>query len=251
MTEPAVNRLRALLDPMPASMDTSHGYLDLLEARHEVPDTITQRLMRSSVVPVIYERAWRPLLGRLAKGLTGPSMAGERQYVRGQLRLKPGHTVLDLACGPGNFTRDLAGAVRPGGLVVGVDASPTMLARAIADTLDHPEVGYLRGDAERLPFADASFDAVCCFAALHMFGDPWAALDHMIRVLRPGGRIALLVSHRPESGLGAAIGSAIGTASGQRMFGQNEIHDALAQRGLTDIRQYITGFAQFLSASKA
>ena len=56
----------------------------------------------------------------------------------------------------------------------------------------------VRGDATALPFRDASFDAVCCFAALHLFADPFAALDEMRRVLRPGGRIALMTSVRRQ-----------------------------------------------------
>ena len=53
-----------------------------------------------------------------------------------------------------------------------IDVSPTMLARATRDT---PEgaAAYVRGDAVHLPFRDASFDAVCCFAALHLFGTGW------------------------------------------------------------------------------
>ena len=57
----------------------------------------------------------------------------------------------------------------------------------------------MRGDAVELPFRDASFDAVCCFAALHLFAEPFVALDHMARVLTPGGRIAIFTSCRAQS----------------------------------------------------
>src|SRR5437867_1823026 len=82
-----------------------------------------------------------------------------------------GDTALDVACGPGNFSREFAHAVGEEGLVIGIDASRTMLARGVAD-LEAVALGNLaliRGDATRLPIRDASFDGVCCFAALHLF----------------------------------------------------------------------------------
>ena len=99
-------------------------------------------------------------------------MRDEHRIARLLLGLTPGDGVLDVACGPGNFTREFAQIVGAGGLAVGIDASATMLARAVADTTRPASVAYVRGDAEALPFRDASFDAVCCFAALHLFADP-------------------------------------------------------------------------------
>jgi SAM-dependent methyltransferase len=52
-----------------------------------------------------------------------------------------------------------------------------MLARAVEDTRVAPNVAYLRGDAIRLPFRDGAFDAICCFAALHLLDEPLAALE--------------------------------------------------------------------------
>ena len=144
--------------------------------------------MLTGVVPRIYERWWRPALGRVAKGVFGPGMADEHRIARLLLGLSPGDGVLDVACGTGNFTRDFARAVGGDGLVVGIDVSETMLARAVADTAEAglDSVAYMRGDAQELPFRDQSFDAVCCFAALHLFADPMRALDRMTAVLTPG-----------------------------------------------------------------
>ena len=144
--------------------------------------------MVTRLVPAIYERYWRPALGRVFKGVTGPGMAEEIRIARLLLGLGEGDTVLDVACGPGNFSREFARAVGPDGLAVGIDASPTMLERG-GEELRRADPGNLvliRGDATALPFRDASFDATCCFAALHLFADPFAALDEMRRVLRPG-----------------------------------------------------------------
>ena len=108
--------------------------------------------------------------------------------------------VLDVACGPGNFSREFAPAVGDSGLVVGIDASRTMLARGVTDleAAGVANLALVRGDATQLPFRDGVFDGVCCFAALHLFADPFAALDEMRRVLGPGGRIAIMTSVRRQ-----------------------------------------------------
>jgi ubiquinone/menaquinone biosynthesis C-methylase UbiE len=204
--------------------------------------------MRSGVVIHIYERWWRPALGRLAKGVFGPGMADEHRIARLLLALTPGDGVLDIACGPGNFSREFAHAVGDTGLVVGIDASRPMLERAVRDA---PAAGvdnlaFIHGDAVTLPFRDESFDAVCCFAAFHLFADPFKALDHMRRVLTPGGRIALFTTCHGRSAPLRAFESLMGSRSGMRMFDQDEIVNALERRGFTDIRQRISGFTQFV-----
>src|ERR687891_2546914 len=133
----ALERARGLLVERAAAKAAADGlneagYLDLLEA--EVESTgLTQDLMVTRLVPAIYERYWRPALGRVAKGLTGPGMAEEIRIARLLLGLGPGDVVLDVACGPGNFSREFAKAVGDDGLVVGIDASQTMLARGVEE----------------------------------------------------------------------------------------------------------------------
>jgi ubiquinone/menaquinone biosynthesis C-methylase UbiE len=207
-----------------------------------------QDLMLSRLVPQVYERWWRPALGRLAKGVLGPGMAEERRIARLLLGLSPGDGVLDVACGTGNFSRDFAGTVGPEGLIVGIDLSETMLARAVEDTaragLD--QVAYVRGDAQELPFLDQSFDAVCCFAALHLFSDPMRALDRMTAVLTPGGRIALFTSVRGRTVPLRTAESIVSARSGAHMFERHELTDALEARGFAEVRQRITGVTQFV-----
>jgi ubiquinone/menaquinone biosynthesis C-methylase UbiE len=92
--------------------------------------------------------------------------------------------VLDLACGTGISTRQLAA----GGIdVVGCDVDPVMLRYAIGRA---GITRYVIGQAEAIPFKDATFDAVACFRAYHWF-DPARAVPEMMRVLRPDGRIAI------------------------------------------------------------
>lgn len=249
----ALERVLALLaaEARPADPEAAAkpGYLDLLGAEAPAATGPAQRLMLTGAVPVVYERWWRPLLGRAAKGLLGPGMAEEHGIARLLLGLGRGDGVLDVACGPGNFTREFAHRVGEEGLAVGIDASPTMLGRAVQDTPDpYSNTAYIRGDAVRLPFRDASFDAVCCFAALHLFADPFAALDHMTRVLTPGGRIALFTSCRTRSAPLRTIDAIMGARSGMRMFEPDEITGALEQRGFVDVAQRVTGLTQFVGA---
>jgi ubiquinone/menaquinone biosynthesis C-methylase UbiE len=227
------------------------GYLDLLG--DDLKSTgATQDLMTTRLVPAIYERYWRPALARAAKGITGPGMSEEVRIARLLLGLGLGDTVLDVACGPGNFSREFARAVGEEGLVVGIDASRTMLARGVVD-LEAAALGNLaliRGDATRLPIRDASFDGVCCFAALHLFADPFAGLDEMRRVLAPGGRIALMTSVRRKLTL-PPLKPVIERASGMRVFESNEIVRALQERGFENVRQRLAGMVQFVGGRLA
>jgi ubiquinone/menaquinone biosynthesis C-methylase UbiE len=207
-----------------------------------------QDLMLTGVVPRIYERWWRPALARLFKGMLGPGMRDEHRIARLLLGLSPGDGVLDVACGTGNFTRDFARSVGEPGLVVGIDVSETMLSRAVEDTR-HAGLGntaYVRGDAQELPFLDDSFDAVCCFAAFHLFSHPWRALDRMTEVLTPGGRIALFTTARHRTAPVRTVESLMALRSGARLFEEGEVVEALSERGYVDVRQRIAGVTQFV-----
>jgi SAM-dependent methyltransferase len=105
-------------------------------------------------------------------------------------QLKSGDRVLDVACGTGVLARAAAERATPGGSVVGLDPNPGMLA--IAAELA-PAVEWRQGAAESLPFPDASFDAVVSQFGLMFFSDRRTALREMLRVLRPGGRLAVAV----------------------------------------------------------
>jgi SAM-dependent methyltransferase len=252
----ALKRAEKLLDPQAAALVAERGlgeagYLDLLEGELASTGT-TQDLMLTRVVPAIYERWWRPALGRALKGATGPGMAEEVRIARLLLGLGEGDFVLDVACGPGNFSREFARAVGPDGLVVGIDASPTMLARGGQDLARSgvENLCLVRGDATALPFAGESFDATCCFAALHLFADPFGALDEMRRVLKPGGRIALMTSVRRELTL-RPLKPVLERASGMRIFEGDEIVAALEQRGFAGIHRRLSGLVQFVGGHLA
>jgi ubiquinone/menaquinone biosynthesis C-methylase UbiE len=247
---PAIERALALMQPRHRAAATrlEHGALDVLGDEDPTGGHPGQRLMLNGALALIYERLWRPLGGRLLMGATGPGMRDERRIALEMLALSPGDRVLDVACGPGNFTRVFAGAVGDG-LVVGVDASRAMLACAVRDTGD-ANVAYVRGDACALPFGDGSFDAVCCFAALYLIERPLRALDEIARVLAPGGRVALLASCKRTPLPVGPTNAVVRGLSGVRIFARDELTGALRERGLADVEQRVAGFAQFVSARK-
>ena len=105
-----------------------------------------------------------------------------------------GDRVLDVACGTGIVARRAASRVGTSGTVRGIDINEGMLAVAADTAADtHPSIEWRQADATALPFADETFDIVCCQQALQFFDDPVAAIEEMGRVLKPGGRLALSV----------------------------------------------------------
>ena len=106
--------------------------------------------------------------------------------------VRPGDRVLDSCCGTG----DLAlAAARAGGNVTGVDFSRPMLERARRKA---PEIEWVEGDALALPFADASYDAATVGFGIRNLSDLDGGLRELRRVLRPGGRVAILEITRPR-----------------------------------------------------
>lgn len=230
---------------------TAAGYVDLLGESDPTGSHPGQQMMRSRALPLVYERIWRPLGARLLMGAIGPSTAEEHSLALEMLEISPGNRVLDVGCGPGNFSRDFAAAAGEG-LVVGLDASATMLDVAVrrGGGANGANLAYVRGDASELPFEDGTFDAVCCFAALYLIERPLRALDEIVRVLAPGGRIALLASCNRGPLPPAFLGAVTRAVAGVRIFDRDELTGALSEHGLLEVEQRVAGLGQFVSARK-
>jgi SAM-dependent methyltransferase len=116
-----------------------------------------------------------------------PSVLGP---LREALAGAPGRRLADIGGGTGNYARALR---EEGWDPLVIDREPAMLAHAAAKELD-----TLVADAQRLPLADASVDAAMLVSMLHHVEDPAAALAEARRIVRPGGRLALMVFTRED-----------------------------------------------------
>jgi len=179
----------------------------------------------------------------------------------------PGDLVLDLACGTGDLAER---CVARGARVIGADFAREMLrgARRRAVAAD-----FVQGDAECLPLSDASVDVVTCGFALRNFGSLDRAFAEIGRVLRPGGRIALLDVDRPRSRaiaflhslhfdhLVPFVGGLLSDRQAYRYLPEStaylpapdEMRALLEKQGLVDVaqRRFLFGTAQLWLGRKA
>ena len=132
-----------------------------------------------------YDRWYATPLGRLADSVETAAIFGLMPEVRGR-------RLLEVGCGTGNFSLALA---RRGAQVVGLDRSGPMQARAQAKARGQA-LAWVRGPAAPLPFAAESFDGVICILALDFMAARELALQEMVRVLRPGGFLAVGMLNR-------------------------------------------------------
>jgi demethylmenaquinone methyltransferase/2-methoxy-6-polyprenyl-1,4-benzoquinol methylase len=188
---------------------------------------------------------------------------GWRRATVRSLGLAPGSAVVDLACGTGDLCREVADArLRP----VGVDLSFGMLAAA------RTSAPLVEGDALRLPFRDASMDGATCGFALRNFVALPPFLESVARVVRPGGRIAMLEVSEPSNpvlrwGHGIyfgkvvpRIGALLSDGDAYRYLPRSVAYlpdtDALLamarDAGFTDARRVVLsrGIAQLITASR-
>jgi SAM-dependent methyltransferase len=128
--------------------------------------------------------------------------------------VRAGQRVLDVAAGTGNAALP---AARAGARVTALDITPELLQTGAKRAADAGlEIAWVHGDAQALPFADAGFDRVLSCVGVQFCADHRAAATELLRVCRPGGRIAL-IAWTPEGFIGqvlATISAAIGASSG-------------------------------------
>jgi SAM-dependent methyltransferase len=206
--------------------EVKNGYLDLLESRTGA-DNVANLTNFLPGAGRGYEPLWRV---RSLSLLTGERFSNERELriISDLVRPEPGGRYLDLGCSAGLYTRSLASAPCD---VVGIDISPSMLkeaarrARAV-----NARPSFVRADAERMPFADASFSGAVCGGTLNELGDPLRVLRETRRVLEPGGRLAIMGILRATTVRGRRLQSFLSTG-GIRFFEPAELQSILDRAG--------------------
>ena len=195
------------------------------------------------------ERA-RDLAARLEHRARADDEVAARDAYLSLLAIAAGERVLDVGCGSGAVTREIARRVGRRGLAVGLDQSPALLA--VARELAHEagvgdRVEFREGSALHLPFPDGSFDAVVCVTVLSHVPRGEAAIPELVRVLRPGGRIGVFdldtdmtTFTHPDRALTRRIVAAASDASAVNGWLARQLPLLFQRAGVVDIR--VRGF---------
>lgn len=176
----------------PAPQECTHGMRGMKSGRRagEGPD-VCRALFEENVMQDLAVVKGRQQLGWATGDYTviGASTVMVSELLCEAVDFRAGQTVLDVAAGSGNTA---LAAARRGGVVTGVDYVTALMARgrerAAAERL---QVAFLTGDAERLPFADATFDVVLSTFGMIFAPDQEQTARELLRVCRPGGKIGL------------------------------------------------------------
>ena len=204
------------------------GYLDLLKTRTGA-DSLANLTNFLPGAGRGYEPLWRV---RSLSLLTGETFPNERELEIIIHLVRPVHEgrYLDLGCSAGLYTRGLARELQ-GGVAVGLDISPSMLREAhrrARATDTNPS--FVRANAKNLPFFDATFEGAVCGGTLNEFSDPARVLRETSRILRPGGRLAVMGILRANSPQGRRLQRLLSTG-GIRFFQPEELQSLLDHAG--------------------
>ena len=211
-------------------------------------------------VQAMFDRIAR-LYDRMNSVMTAGLHHAWRRRAADLAALAPGDSALDVACGTGDLTLELARRVAPGGEVVGCDFAPRMLE--LAQGKPAPAAVAMRweiANALSLPYADASFAAATVGFGARNFSDLDRGLAELARVVRPGGRVVVLEITQPARpplssffalwfdrvvpALGRLAGDSAAyeylPSSVRRFPGPEALAARMAQAGLVDIRYLLT-----------
>jgi ubiquinone/menaquinone biosynthesis C-methylase UbiE len=172
-------------------------------------------------------------------------VAARNEYIR-LLGVSPGEQVLEIGCGSGAVTRALAERIAPDGKVTGLDACAPLLpiARGLASAVELDNlIEFRHGDCRNLPFPDASFDVTLAVTTLSHVPNAERALQEMVRVTRPGGRLGIfdmdgdsfLISH-PDRTCTRKIVAAFADYGQVNSWLMRSIKGVLEELGIENVR---------------
>jgi ubiquinone/menaquinone biosynthesis C-methylase UbiE len=204
------------------------GILNMVGADSKEIITPFQRLMQTPAIVSIYEKIWRRIGYFLA---SSRSFNKEIKIVLAHGKRRSAGLALDLACGPGVFTRPLA--LQDKGGVIGLDLSFSMLRQAQTQLKREgiKNILLIRASAFGLPFRNGAFAHVNCCGALHLFDRPQDALSEIYRVLSPEGSFCVQTTIRPNRSAGFAFILERFIRFG--FFNEEELIELLKNKGFT------------------
>lgn len=186
-----------------------HKILD--ERREERKQTTAlKRLIQNDLISRMSDEEYRKKVRRVYGGPQGAFLStasmlslhiplGERLFRKRKFDLQGMNSVLDVGSGAGQLAQHVLKYSSPQTKICCVDLSQQMLVRA-RQRLKNSRPTYVTGDLARLPFANDSFDGVTCGYVLEHLADPRPGLAELSRVMRPGGRMLLLVTEDSVAG---------------------------------------------------
>lgn len=216
--------------------EIKRGYLDLLEPRAGASKGASNLANLTNFLPGagrLYEPVWRV---RSLDLLTGKSFPNQREVdlIAEMVELDRSGTYLDLGCSTGLYARGLSLVLDelPGESdVVGIDIAPSMLREAANRSLTAGTTpSFARADAHDLPFQDSSFVGVVCGGTLNELGDPALALRECARILKPGGKVAIMGILKSGATRGAALQRLL-SVGGVRFFTREGVEGLLHDAG--------------------
>jgi SAM-dependent methyltransferase len=216
----------------PATGETytvKNGYLDMLGGLGA--DNIANLTNFLPGAGRLYEPLWR--VNSLSL-LTGEKFTNEREIrlMTSLVRLDAGGVFLDLGCSAGLYTRHMARRLGGDGEMIGLDIAPGMLKEAARRSQRaRTRPSFIRAAAHDLPFADFVFDGVVCGGTLNELGDPARALAEARRVLKPGGRVAIMGILEAETTWGGYLQKFLSTG-GVQFFAPEALQELLTGAGL-------------------
>ncbi len=203
------------------------------EEQCRVTMTFGQAAMRWKPLVAVYNGLWRHMTFPFA---TWIPFSTEQEIILGYHGFCPQYRLLDIACGPGTYTRRYAEAIGSEGIVVGVDASGEMLEQAaqVAARKALHTMWLIKADASKIPFRDNMFDGVNCTGALHLFDHIDPVLERIHAVLKPQGVFTLMTFCKSRSSTVNKVAELLGIHLVDRV----KLEESLCKAGLTirDVR---------------